>query len=117
VLGSSNSKTELRDERFPQRPLNGCGGCHADFTSLETFDRHRVGTYEYTLEQGLKLDPPREDGRRCLSPEEMQAKSWERNDKGRWTDPARSDRARLAFSASGGSPERPGKGSDEAEAE
>jgi hypothetical protein len=47
-------------------PLNGCTGCGQDFTSTSLFDRHRVGRYEYTYEQGLSLDPPQEDGRRCL---------------------------------------------------
>ena len=56
----------MPDPRFKQKPLNGCSGCRRDFTSTTLFDRHRVGTYEYTLEQGLELDPPREDGRRCL---------------------------------------------------
>ena len=42
-------------------PANGCSGCGQDFTSTTLFDRHQVGTYEYTLERGLKLDPPRED--------------------------------------------------------
>jgi hypothetical protein len=38
-------------------PANGCSGCGHDFTSTSLFDRHRVGVYAYTLEQGLKLDP------------------------------------------------------------
>lgn len=46
-------------------PANGCSGCQ-DFTSTTLFDAHRTGTYAYSLEQGLSLDPPREDGRRCL---------------------------------------------------
>ena len=45
-------------------PANGCSGCGHDFTSTNLFDRHRVGRYEFTLEQGLKLDPPQENGRR-----------------------------------------------------
>lgn len=54
------------DPRFKEKPLHGCSGCRQDFTSLGLFDRHRVGAYEYTLEQGLRLEPLREDGRRCL---------------------------------------------------
>ena len=69
----------MSDQRFKQKPLHGCSGCRQDFTSLALFDRHRVGLYEYTFEQGLKLDPPREDGRRCLDSDEMQAKGSELN--------------------------------------
>ena len=47
-------------------PANGCSECGQDFTSTQLFDAHRTGVYEYTLEQGLRLGPPREDGRRCL---------------------------------------------------
>jgi hypothetical protein len=52
------------------RPANGCSGCGQGFTSTSLFDAHRVGRQEYTCEQGLELDPPREDGRRCLDSEE-----------------------------------------------
>jgi hypothetical protein len=84
------------DPRFAHRPLNGCGRCHQDFTSLELFDRHRVGDHA--------LDwPEHENGRRCLDAEEMAAKGWEQDDKERWLDPARAGRARRAFSALGGS--------------
>jgi len=49
------------------------------------------------LEQGLELDPPREDGRRCLEADEMTAKGWELNDRGRWLDPVRLQASREAF--------------------
>ena len=78
-------------------PANGCSGCGQDFASTSLFDRHRVGLYEYTYEQGLSLDPPREDGRRCLDCEEMKAKGWALNDRGRWIDPVRVQAAREAF--------------------
>ena len=77
--------------------LNGCGACGSDFTSLELFDRHRVGTHAYTYVEGLRFDPPREDGRRCLSLEEMAAKGWEQDARSRWVDPARSGRASERF--------------------
>jgi hypothetical protein len=43
----------------------------------------------YTYEQGLSLDPPQKDGRRCLDTDEMTAKGGELNDRGRWIDPVR----------------------------
>ena len=61
----------MLDPRFKQKPLHGCSGCGQDFTSTLLFDAHRTGVYVYTLEEGLKLDPPREDGRRCLDADEM----------------------------------------------
>jgi hypothetical protein len=87
----------LSDPRFKQKPLHGCSGCLQDFTSLALFDRHRVGRYEYTLEQGLRLDRPREDGRRCLDTDEMRANGWALNDSGRWIDPVRVEAARESF--------------------
>jgi hypothetical protein len=45
-----------------------------------------VGKHAYTYEEGLKTDPPREDGRRCLSVAELQASDrFARNAFGRWT--------------------------------
>jgi hypothetical protein len=77
--------------------MNLCGRCREDFSSLETFDAHRVGVHEYTYLEGLDFDSPREDGRRCLDPSEMRAKGWAQNEKGRWLNPTRSERARRAF--------------------
>lgn len=79
-------------------PTNGCGACGEDFTSVKLFDRHRVGTHEYTSTEGLKMNPPREDGRRCLDPDEMRARGWGKDAKGRWQDPVRVAAARIAFS-------------------
>jgi hypothetical protein len=78
-------------------PANGCSGCGQDFTSTVLFDRHRVGVHVYSLEQGLRLDPPREDGRRCLDSAEMTARGWELNDRGRWVDPVRLQASREGF--------------------
>lgn len=75
------------DPRFPHRPLNGCGACRQDFTSLRLFEAHRVG--EHALH-----GPEHENGRRCLVIEEMQSLGWEQNEKGRWFDPARVEDAR-----------------------
>jgi len=78
-------------------PANGCSGCGQDFTSTLLFDTHRLGRYEYTLEQGLRLEPPREDGRRCLDADEMKAKGCELNERGRWADPVRLQVIREGF--------------------
>jgi hypothetical protein len=72
-------------------------GCGADFGSVTLFDAHRVGRHEYTFSEGFELDPPREDGRRCLDPDEMFAKGWALNDRSRWVDPVRSERVRERF--------------------
>lgn len=52
-------------------PLNQCSVCGLDFTGVEYFDQHRVGKHEYTFVEGLRMDPPREDGRRCLDEGEL----------------------------------------------
>jgi hypothetical protein len=51
----------------------------------------------YTYEQGLSLDRPREDGRRCLDGEVMQSKGWTQDGRGRWLDPVRVQAARESF--------------------
>jgi hypothetical protein len=35
-------------------PLNECGACGHDFTSVELFDRHRVGKHAYMYSEGAK---------------------------------------------------------------
>lgn len=54
-------------------PLNRCPMCGRDFTSDAYFDRHRVGKHAYTFAEGLRLDPAREDGRRCMDERELLA--------------------------------------------
>lgn len=54
-------------------PLNGCRSCGCDFTKTRHFDRHRVGVHGYTYAGGLRMDPPREDGRRCMDADELAA--------------------------------------------
>lgn len=46
------------------------------------FDRHRVGAHAFTFTEGLDLDPPREDGRRCLDEAEMFERGMD--PRGRW---------------------------------
>lgn len=63
---------------------NLCRSCGQDFAYVGGFDDHRVGEHDYTLSEGLRMDPPREDGRRCLSESEMVARGWGRDKHGRW---------------------------------
>lgn len=73
--------------------MNLCRSCHQDFASVE-FERHRVGVHAYTYSDGVKMDPIREDGRRCLSAAEMADRGWRRDERRRWIDPLRAARAR-----------------------
>jgi hypothetical protein len=85
------------DPRFPRRPANGCSGCRQDFASVDAFDRHRVGRYGFSYEEGLQFDIPREDGRRCMDESEMLAAGLELDDRGRWRVAASAKRARTHF--------------------
>jgi hypothetical protein len=69
--------------------MNLCVGCGLDFSTTGSFDDHRVGTHDYTWFEGLRMDPPREDGRRCLDVEEMEAVGWDHDARGRWRSPNR----------------------------
>jgi len=51
--------------------MNLCTTCNQDFGSVTAFDTHRVGVHEYTYSEGLRMEPMREDGRRCLTIDEM----------------------------------------------
>jgi hypothetical protein len=64
--------------------LNLCSGCREDFGSLTMFDAHRVGKHAYTLTEGWRMESPREDGRCCLSVDEMLERGWKRDRHGRW---------------------------------
>jgi hypothetical protein len=75
--------------------MNLCRACGEDFASVNLFDRHRVGVHAYSLPEGLRMEPPREDGRRCLTAAEMRDRGWVRNGRGGWTDPAKHPGARL----------------------
>jgi len=77
------------------RPCNLCRGCGLDFASIRAFDRHRVGTHSYTFAEGLAQG--REDGRRCLDPDEMLAAGMAPSARGRWTILAEAERARMRF--------------------
>jgi hypothetical protein len=66
--------------------MNLCRGCGQDFSSVKTFDRHRVGGHEYLW------SPERPNGRRCLSVSEIQGLGWTLNKWGRWLDPSQAFR-------------------------
>lgn len=67
--------------------MNYCTSCDCDFASVRAFDAHRVGRHSYLYADGLRMDPPREDGRRCLHESEMRERGFTKNTRGRWADP------------------------------
>jgi len=78
-------------------PRNLCSACGLDFAKLEGFDYHRVGRHAYTLSEGLKMEPAREDGRRCLDKGELRARGYDVDPRGLWFNVSRreADRDRL----------------------
>jgi hypothetical protein len=52
--------------------IHACGDCGEDFQGVRLQQRHRTG---------------RASSKRCLTPTEMQAKGWRRDEKGRWRGP------------------------------
>jgi hypothetical protein len=66
--------------------MNVCSTCGLDFSTPEDFDEHRVGTHDYLLAEGLRMNPPRDDGRRCLDEDELTG--WRKDQHGRWVAPA-----------------------------
>ena len=77
--------------------MNVCGACGLDFAGVSAFDAHRVGKHAYTSTEGLRMDPPREDGRRCLYPHELEEKGFVQNSWGRWTLADQLERARSVY--------------------
>jgi hypothetical protein len=79
--------------------MNLCRSCGEDFNSVEAFDSHRVGKHEYTYSEGAAFDPPVEDGRRCLSAEELVDLGFAKNERNRWYNVARARRPGEAFAS------------------
>ncbi len=77
--------------------MNYCRNCEQDFSSIAAFDKHRVGVHAYTYSEGVAMEPMREDGRRCLTTDELRASGFRQNVRGRWELAASADRARAAF--------------------
>jgi hypothetical protein len=92
--------------------MNMCVCCKEDFASVRMFDNHRVGKHEYLYSEGLRMDPPREDGRRCLDADEMLAKGWQQDEQGLWFSPESREKAREYFSDVHGTPESASDPSD-----
>jgi hypothetical protein len=71
--------------------VNTCTSCGEDFGSVSAFDAHRIGNYpqrgpsEYT---GTLADWVPRKGRRCLTVEELLARGWLRDGRGRWRQPS-----------------------------
>jgi len=79
------------------KPHNYCVSCGVDFASIKAFDKHRVGVHEYLFSEGLRMDPPRENGRRCLDESELPAAGMERDEHGCWRLAANAEHARRRF--------------------
>lgn len=74
--------------------MNICVSCKQDFAGVRDFDSHRVGKHAYTFMEGLRIG--KEDGRRCLAPDELVINGWKQNTRGRWVH-AREGRRRVVF--------------------
>jgi len=61
-----------------------CSACGLFFSGTSSFDQHRTGVHAYTVSEGLRMQPVRENGRRCLHPSEMAEAGMELDNRGRW---------------------------------
>ena len=78
-------------------PRNQCGACGLEFASVQAFDRHRVGVHAYTLAEGFRMVPVREDGRHCLTESELADIGIVPDRRGVLQDAANADRVRRHF--------------------
>lgn len=67
--------------------MNLCRSCGEDFATVAAFDEHRTGYHAYTYSEGLKQEPPVEDGRRCFGVDELKKFGWTRRPDGLWHYP------------------------------
>jgi len=74
--------------------VNLCRSCTQDFAGVGLFDAHRTGAHSHLW------SVEREDGRRCLSPDELEARGWRLDSRGRWSDPAEVERGMKALRGS-----------------
>jgi len=86
--------------------MNLCTSCGIDFSSLRSFEKHRVGKHAYTQNEGLAMNPARNDGRRCLTLDELRAAGFVQNSRGRWGPAQDMERARQRFSVQPRTPRR-----------
>ena len=68
-----------------------CSICGLHFSGTAAFDLHRVGVHAYTFREGMRREPPVDDGRRCLAPDEMAGAGLKLEGGGRWTRMASDD--------------------------
>jgi hypothetical protein len=87
--------------------MNVCGACGRDFSSIRAFDSHRVGRHAYLHAEGLKMHPSRDDGRRCLTEDELHAAGFAQNGRGRWGLTDEMERARQRFTPEPRTSEKP----------
>ncbi len=64
--------------------MTECASCGLAFAGTSAFDLHRRGVHAFTFREGLRMEPVREDGRRCLHPVEMVEAGLELGSRGRW---------------------------------
>jgi hypothetical protein len=53
--------------------------------------------HDFTYREGLKMEPARENGRRCLDADELGGLGLALDRQGRWSDPLMVSRARRSF--------------------
>lgn len=122
IAGGRQTTSALREQQN-QRPKGTvpggyrvsafCRQCGRDFAADTYFDSHRVGVHAYRHVEGLSLDPPADDGRRCLDDDELEARGLRRMSEGEmlassrhrhragfgvplWFDPAAAERQSAA---------------------
>jgi hypothetical protein len=61
------------------KTMNKCSGCGKDFRSGGAFEMHRIGKFE---------PKPGQEGRRCMTTDEMIAAGMQQDGKGTWRGPA-----------------------------
>lgn len=67
--------------------MNGCRECGQNFTTVKAFDEHRTGFHAFTYSEGIKMEPQRDDGRRCMTFSEMTEFGWSQDNHGQWRYP------------------------------
>jgi hypothetical protein len=87
--------------------VNLCRACDTDFASVAAFDAHRIGKHAYTITEGLRLDPPLEDGRRCLDADEFEEAGLALDGRGRWHLAEKAAATRAYFDARSALTSRP----------
>jgi len=61
-----------------------CSGCNLQFSSVGSFDKHRVGSYGDAIYIGNKFSHYEKHSRRCLAVDEMKGKGMFLRENGLW---------------------------------